>query len=94
MHFEEGEDRSLLMFDERSRFSSIFGIFSSGALFSSLKSTVRRFNPRLILFVGVLASPSSDDEVSFCLGVRKDAMVGVPRIPFFGVLFSEDLMGV
>ena len=51
MHFLVGEDKSLFILDER----SIFATFCSGALFSSLKSTVRRFSPRLMLFVGVVA---------------------------------------
>ena len=51
MHFLVGEDKSLFILAER----SIFATFSSGALFSSLKSTVRRFSPRLMLFVGVVA---------------------------------------
>ena len=94
MHFEEGEERSRLMFADRSRLSSIFACFSSGALFSSLKSTVRRLRPRLIMFVGVVAPSPSANGVSFCLGVRNASMVEPLRSPLLGVLFSEDLTGV
>ena len=94
MHFEEGEERRRLMFADR--FSSIFASFSSGALFSSLKSTVRRLRPRLIMFVGVVAPSPSTNGASFCLGVRKPSIVGVEplRSPLLGVFFSEDLTGV
>ena len=98
MHFEEGEERSRLMFVDRSRLSSVFACFSFwGALFSSLKSTVRRLRPRLIMFVGVVAPSPSANGASFCLGVRNASMVGVEplRSPLFGVFFSaEDLTGV
>jgi len=77
VHFDEGEESSRLMFADRSRLSSIFACFSSGALFSSLKSTVRRLRPRLIMFVGVVAPSPSANGASFCLGVRNASMVSV-----------------
>jgi len=94
VHFEDGEERRQLMFAHR--LSSIFASFSSGALFSSLKSTVRRLRPRLIIFVGVVAPSPSGNGASFCLGVRNASMVGVEplRSPLLGVFFSEDLTGV
>lgn len=94
MHFEEGEERSRLMFADRSRLSSIFACFSLGALFSSLKSTVRRLRPRLIMFVGVVAPSPSATGASFCLGVRNASIVELLRSPLVGVFFSADLTGV